>query len=102
MLLPPPRSTLLPYTSLFRSDSLHFAMIAVSVNAPFAITAVVADVRVNHARSWPRSSVIDARSEEDTSELQSLAYIVCRLLLEKKKSSTRSRHHTSLAPSSSS
>src|SRR5437016_6607044 len=65
MIRPPPRSTLFPYTTLFRSPahSCH------EVRPP--------------GRDWPRSR---RRSEEHTSELQSLTNLVCRLLLEKKKS----------------
>src|SRR2546425_7244547 len=68
MIRRPPRSTLFPYTTLFRS--LELGPAGVSVNA---IRAGVTDTPA--AR----------RSEEHTSELQSLAYLVCRLLLEKKK-----------------
>src|SRR5205814_2525792 len=66
---PPPRSTLFPYTTLFRSpESLPTA------------TDSLADCIRRNAR--PNSSY---RSEEHTSELQSLRHLVCRLLLEKKK-----------------
>src|SRR2546423_4398166 len=81
MIRRPPRSTLFPYTTLFRSklcgsqprcdESID------RISAPFGIGI--------------RS--IDSRSEEHTSELQSLAYLVCRLLLEKKK---KTRHTTSV------
>ena len=62
-------------------DGLHFAMIAVSVNAPFAITAVVADVRVNHARSWPRYGDVSwqpacARSTEQLRRVDSKAELI--------------------------
>src|SRR2546425_5437056 len=99
MIRRPPRSTLFPYTTLFRSPwSTHAATrssasVAGSVGrrrgARLARTEMVA--RPCGAR----------RSEEHTSELQSLAYLVCRLLLEKKKKnnnntdttvSTRHRH----------
>src|SRR2546425_6988065 len=66
MIRRPPRSTLFPYTTLFRSKRFQ------NYRARFSIL----DVPVV-SRSW--------RSEEHTSELQSLAYLVCRLLLEKKK-----------------
>src|SRR2546425_3242321 len=66
MIRRPPRSTLFPYTTLFRSD--HFG-------------AVGADRAQQLLGELPRA----LRSEEHTSELQSLAYLVCRLLLEKKK-----------------
>src|SRR6266404_6770175 len=61
----PPRSTLFPYTTLFRSG----------VGPPAEANLVLAPVPAD----------ADPRSEEHTSELQSLAYLVCRLLLEKKK-----------------
>src|SRR5438045_8099027 len=66
MLRPPPRSTLFPYTTLFRSRPARGA----GARAPRA--------RCAHRRDSPRS-------EEHTSELQSLRHLVCRLLLEKKK-----------------
>src|SRR2546425_2664696 len=68
MIRRPPRSTLFPYTTLFRSDVIYGRKYG---------TALTMDVF---------SPKKDAnRSEEHTSELQSLAYLVCRLLLEKKK-----------------
>src|SRR2546425_4373819 len=75
MIRRPPRSTLFPYTTLFRS--LHGAAadeLACSGNGPVGLTA---SELIDPARKL--------RSEEHTSELQSLAYLVCRLLLEKKK-----------------
>src|SRR5687767_15203725 len=66
MIRRPPRSTLFPYTTLFRSTRNCRATCA---PLPYPV---------------PRTSGI-SRSEEHTSELQSLAYLVCRLLLEKKK-----------------
>src|SRR5687767_15912619 len=72
MTRPPPRSTLFPYTTLFRSDRLPRV---------FRKTE-----HVKHRR--PDAEAVaraEDRSEEHTSELQSLAYLVCRLLLEKKK-----------------
>src|SRR2546423_9812821 len=65
MIRRPPRSTLFPYTTLFRSD----------LDAPVA-------PHERHRR--PPADERPPRSEEHTSELQSLAYLVCRLLLEKK------------------
>src|SRR2546425_5852001 len=74
MIRRPPRSTLFPYTTLFRS---YF-----SSGSDQRTTARGR----SHARSRGRSLKV-ARSEEHTSELQSLAYLVCRLLLEKKNKS---------------
>src|SRR5437762_6987480 len=76
MIRPPPRSTLFPYTTLFRSDDA----IRRRRDDPSA-------VRERQRRREPRSirSGELARSEEHTSELQSPMYLVCRLLLEKKK-----------------
>src|SRR3712207_7653938 len=72
MIRRPPRSTLFPYTTLFRSGgSAADATWYAPGNDPFVITAGALD----HAE----------RSEEHTSELQSRQYLVCRLLLEKKK-----------------
>src|SRR3989441_5533927 len=81
MIRRPPRSTLFPYTTLFRSISL--ASMAGKIgnrnNLPYnASKAVVISITKSLA-------LAHARSEEHTSELQSLAYLVCRLLLEKKK-----------------
>src|SRR5438093_9480116 len=73
MTRPPPRSTLFPYTTLFRSRRLRRAHLAgerAHLNAPIRHDLV--HLRVE-------------RSEEHTSELQSLTNLVCRLLLEKKK-----------------
>src|SRR5437899_8826347 len=70
----PPRSTLFPYTTLFRSRVRYLG----HALADLAMDRHVVDGRV------PRSPEHD-RSEEHTSELQSLRHLVCRLLLEKKK-----------------
>src|SRR2546423_10070917 len=69
MIRRPPRSTLFPYTTLFRSP---------------ARMARGGKLRCHRGTAGPCSSS-SMRSEEHTSELQSLAYLVCRLLLEKKK-----------------
>src|SRR5438045_9771804 len=75
-LLPrPPRSTLFPYTTLFRS-CLTGNPARLSPRPPVAKTIVALDPQ------YPRGAI---RSEEHTSELQSLRHLVCRLLLEKKK-----------------
>src|SRR2546423_4679529 len=72
MIRRPPRSTLFPYTTLFRSSN----------SAVCDHTKRAGDTRRSPHRP-PREFAGD-RSEEHTSELQSLAYLVCRLLLEKK------------------
>src|SRR5690242_21437272 len=71
MLRRPPRSTLFPYTTLFRSDR------AVELEAVLDQVQAVVD-------QHPLASYVIARSEEHTSELQSHVNLVCRLLLEKK------------------
>src|SRR3712207_8420064 len=101
MIRRPPRSTLFPYTTLFRSSDEEHAIravnalsrhvplfIALSANSPFWRGV---DTRLNSTRAKifglvPRSGL--PRSEEHTSELQSRQYLVCRLLLEKKKQKT--------------
>src|SRR2546425_2568687 len=77
MIRRPPRSTLFPYTTLFRSRRRSPSAVATSSATRSATAPITLSSR---SRS---DSVI--RSEEHTSELQSLAYLVCRLLLEKKK-----------------
>src|SRR3712207_8573748 len=82
MIRRPPRSTLFPYTTLFRSDQdgedgVHVRNHAlIKFLPPVAGTPELVDF-------LPR--LVQARSEEHTSELQSRQYLVCRLLLEKKK-----------------
>src|SRR5437762_8984403 len=82
MIRRPPRSTLFPYTTLFRSYnarslSKYGQPVAAGHNTPTS-------------ESWPNAAT--ARSEEHTSELQSPMYLVCRLLLEKKKK-TKKQHN---------
>src|SRR3989441_9201576 len=100
MIRRPPRSTLFPYTTLFRSRDAgdprgdgH-----ARVGEPQGVLRRSRPARprqVSDHRAVPAASAASDRSEEHTSELQSLAYLVCRLLLEKKK-----KNHTShdLAP----
>src|SRR5262245_63218480 len=88
MLRRPPRSTLFPYTTLFRSAALRLghAVGAVDERRDAPHPAVGADqrpARVAFAHGG-RHEEEAARSEEHTSELQSLRHLVCRLLLEKK------------------
>src|SRR3712207_6889897 len=88
MIRRPPRSTLFPYTTLFRSRGSHSHL-------GFAVTDVAAQQAVHRPRLGHvlldvlgRRELVGrllVRSEEHTSELQSRQYLVCRLLLEKKK-----------------
>src|SRR2546423_8779348 len=81
MIRRPPRSTLFPYTTLFRSHVAGAARITAAELEAIAVPEVLIAGAVDDD-----SARVVVRSEEHTSELQSLAYLVCRLLLEKKKS----------------
>src|SRR2546425_5885085 len=83
MIRRPPRSTLFPYTTLFRSKAYRLATSALDFFSSYPIPEKAALCRLLLARVGLQTG--DFRSEEHTSELQSLAYLVCRLLLEKKK-----------------
>src|SRR2546425_7645332 len=91
MIRRPPRSTLFPYTTLFRSPTSGITIgIGYDLRFVTSRTKLVADW--GEALPPPlldRLLAVAGRSEEHTSELQSLAYLVCRLLLEKKKRSAR-------------
>src|SRR2546425_7288230 len=76
MIRRPPRSTLFPYTTLFRSHPI-------GASGARVLTTLL------HALKDKKQT----RSEEHTSELQSLAYLVCRLLLEKKKNTSTARDY---------
>src|SRR3712207_7360849 len=78
MIRRPPRSTLFPYTTLFRSPA---ALPGAAVSGPDAAGAALA----SPPQPLARRALTILRSEEHTSELQSRQYLVCRLLLEKKK-----------------
>src|SRR3712207_7914338 len=88
MIRRPPRSTLFPYTTLFRSGG-GAALMALTgtggLPAASASPLMRQGTPVVAAAVDPKAVVADYRSEEHTSELQSRQYIVCRLLLEKKK-----------------
>src|SRR2546422_5119520 len=93
MIRRPPRSTLFPYTTLFRSPFPQIVRaIGTVVARPgrFAELAAPAPTRVAAIFVAPGERVAegDSRSEEHTSELQSRLHLVCRLLLEKKKKTT--------------
>src|SRR2546427_7445768 len=79
MIRRPPRSTLFPYTTLFRSNAL-FGWWASSTRTSLSGAPAIA---ANGSDAWPGTRRL--RSEEHTSELQSQSNLVCRLLLEKKK-----------------
>src|SRR3712207_7366936 len=81
MIRRPPRSTLFPYTTLFRSSRWPRTSISPSSAIACAVSSfIVVDLPAPLGPSSPTH-----RSEEHTSELQSRQYLVCRLLLEKKK-----------------
>src|SRR5438034_1861101 len=93
----PPRSTLFPYTTLFRSERGERRVLRVETELHAEATA---DLGRDHAHDVLRQAERrgEIRSEEHTSELQSHSDLVCRLLLEKKKKkkkkTTMSRRHT--------
>src|SRR5687767_15581660 len=84
MIRRPPRSTLFPYTTLFRSAARCGRAARRGADSRPARAASPDGTRRARGKSR-RSASPEGRSEEHTSELQSLAYLVCRLLLEKKK-----------------
>src|SRR5687767_15656768 len=83
MIRRPPRSTLFPYTTLFRSERLPDPR--ARVPGPHERRRVLAVLGADVDVQVGQLDLAALRSEEHTSELQSLAYLVCRLLLEKKK-----------------
>src|SRR3712207_8424198 len=101
MIRRPPRSTLFPYTTLFRSNSprasaVRFQIAKIRVRVEIGVpraghaSLVLEDLCNGEFAAVLRSAnLVDlARSEDHTSELQSRQYLVCRLLLEKKKQNT--------------
>src|SRR2546429_6550098 len=87
MIRRPPRSTLFPYTTLFRSG---FCLRQMAATIRFPASVSTKTVGSHHWTSSGRETP-SRRSEEHTSELQSRLHLVCRLLLEKKKLITRER-----------
>src|SRR3989449_6984865 len=79
MIRRPPRSTLFPYTTLFRSHNHDFEFAPMEGRLPYDVLLEATDPKL-------------VRSEEHTSELQSRLHLVCRLLLEKKKKKKEPRH----------
>src|SRR3712207_7500141 len=100
MIRRPPRSTLFPYTTLFRSGQVE--RVAADAGLPIdAYLDLVSQTVDNVRRLGPTAALTGpVRSEEHTSELQSRQYLVCRLLLEKKKQrrSSRRRSRTRQSP----
>src|SRR2546427_8783249 len=94
MIRRPPRSTLFPYTTLFRSPRPVTAQdwwksVSTRIKRPHRAPLRLLRLISNGASNRPRTS---PRSEEHTSELQSQSNLVCRLLLEKKKHNHLHRH----------
>src|SRR3712207_7962944 len=86
MIRHPPRSTLFPYTTLFRSASRKARVMARPMPLPPPVTRTTESVKSKLAECMTTlCPAAGCRSEEHTSELQSRQYLVCRLLLEKKK-----------------
>src|SRR3712207_7437024 len=98
MIRRPPRSTLFPYTTLFRSAALSVCPAAVDDASPPSpigrCPAVVGAVAAGSGIGSAVAGVAVCRSEEHTSELQSRQYLVCRLLLEKKTTQITGRTQT--------
>src|SRR2546425_7992132 len=96
MIRRPPRSTLFPYTTLFRS-----ILTAGTYRINSALNTVITSASAPEHGMAPEQLLLQrVRSEEHTSELQSLAYLVCRLLLEKKQLDFGSvdRHAITISP----
>src|SRR2546426_1978587 len=94
MIRRPPRSTLFPYTTLFRSIPLQLARYPVLVCALLLARQAAHDSRSQILRV-SQTMLRLSRSEEHTSELQSPCNLVCRLLLEKKNNTDRSKYRMS-------
>src|SRR3989442_9743717 len=98
MIRRPPRSTLFPYTTLFRSEArltLRDRRLAVLAARQDVVEGVPGRWLALVDRRVVRRAINEGRSEEHTSELQSRPHLVCRLLLEKKK---RNKPRTDLPP----
>src|SRR2546430_11305796 len=98
MIRRPPRSTLFPYTTLFRSQRRSLCR-RVRLNCTVGLNQETREYNDQESHEGPPRTGTLMRSEEHTSELQSQSNLVCRLLLEKKKnyidnvSNTRSSYH---------
>src|SRR3712207_6965054 len=84
MIRRPPRSTLFPYTTLFRSERV-FNELRLNPEQEAQVRQILSETREEFRALRRESEPRERRSEEHTSELQSRQYLVCRLLLEKKK-----------------
>src|SRR3712207_8063416 len=96
MIRRPPRSTLFPYTTLFRSVRVERTQAGrlnghVVVDVPLGKSVEMVMAARQQGRVLTRSDRRNERSEEHTSELQSRQYLVCRLLLEKKQTAVQHR-----------
>src|SRR5438034_8774172 len=91
MIRRPPRSTLFPYTTLFRSSNCELAC-QPKARPPTAIKPRIIVAGRCH-EPLRVSTIFSSRSEEHTSELQSHSDLVCRLLLEKKKKKKQNKKH---------
>src|SRR5690349_23359040 len=91
MIRRPPRSTLFPYTTLFRSPRIEHAGSGSAARAACRHRRAAEGARIRTRHRCDRGAGVRAqeRSEEHTSELQSRRDLVCRLLLEKKKNKTK-------------
>src|SRR2546422_7071847 len=89
MIRRPPRSTLFPYTTLFRSVGDEVEIVGLRPTQNTVVTGV----------EMFRKVLDEGRSEEHTSELQSRLHLVCRLLLEKKKKKTTKVNHDAVSNS---
>src|SRR5438093_3532509 len=96
MIWRPPISTLFPYTTLFRSRDPTPRRRARSRDGAFGFGQVHAAARPGGCCALRRSRRWLGRSEEHTSELQSLTNLVCRLLLEKKKKKKKKSNHINI------
>src|SRR2546427_4992678 len=93
MIRRPPRSTLFPYTTLFRSSVMKLGLVNMDfdyctyfgMEHSTGYERLLRDCMAGDATLFQRADMVEARSEEHTSELQSQSNLVCRLLLEKKK-----------------
>src|SRR5256885_3721512 len=97
MIRRPPRSTLFPYTTLFRSQHKQTRLLMVTESIRQPVRPLELSVPQRH-RNWTVCPEVEAgrftiRSEEHTSELQSPCNLVCRLLLEKKKKNRNNSRH---------